>query len=352
MACVVIEGLIAVVLVLLGLRETIMRAIPLSMKLAIGTGIGLFITLVGMREGGIVINDPVTGIGLADLTAGPPLIALAGVFVAVALSARGVRGAILAGIGASVVLGLIFGVLDGPDKVIDAPGSHEFSIAFDPLDPDYLADALTWALVPTIFALFMTDFFDTLGTAVAVGKSGDLLDERGELPRIKNVLLVDSGAAALGGALDVSSVTTYVESGAGVGEGARTGLASLVTAGLFILAIFFVPIIALVGQGVKYGEATIHPAVASALIMVGYLMMRIITAIDWTESEDAIPAFLIIAGIPLTFSIAAGIGLGVLGFVLVMAVKGRAGEVHPLMWALVPLFLAFYADDWLSTNVF
>jgi AGZA family xanthine/uracil permease-like MFS transporter len=164
------------------------------------------------------------------------------------------------------------------------------------------------------------------------------------------VLLVDSAAAAAGGAMGVSSVTTYVESGAGVGAGARTGLASVVTGLLFGLTIFFVPLIELVGQGV--GEAGLHPAIAPALIMVGALMIRLVQGINWETPEDAIPAFLIIAGVPLTFSIAAGIGFGIIGYVVVMAVLGRAREVHTLMWVLVPMFLAFYANDWLSANVF
>jgi len=148
-------------------------------------------------------------------------------------------------------------------------------------------------------------------------------------------------------------VTTYVESGAGVSEGARTGLASVVTGLLFLLAIFFVPLIALVGQQVPYVDKTfISPAVAPALVMVGYLMMRLVQAIDWSQTENALPAFLIIAGVPLTFSISAGIGFGIFGYVVVMVVTGRWRQIHPLMWALLPLFLAFYADDWLSAHVF
>jgi adenine/guanine/hypoxanthine permease len=353
MACVVIEGLVAVVLVLLGLREAVVRAVPMALKLSIGVGIGLFITLVGLREGGIVVNNPATGIGLADLTKGAPMIALGGLLVGIALSARGIRGAILGAIATSTVLGLIFGVLDTPDKIAAFPGSGDFSTIGDGLDPSNLADALTWSLVPIIFALFMTDFFDTVGSAVALGSSARLTDEKGELPGMKRVLLVDSAAAAGGGAMGVSSVTTYVESGAGIDAGARTGLSAVVTGLLFALAIFFVPLIGLVGQDVKIAEETfIHPAIAPALIMVGALMTRLVQGIDWARPEDAIPAFLIIAGIPLTFSIAAGIGFGVIGYVVVMAVLGRAREVHVLMWVLVPLFLAFYAEDWLSANVF
>ncbi|HEX2106043.1 MAG TPA: NCS2 family permease [Solirubrobacteraceae bacterium] len=353
MACIVIEGLLALVLVLAGLREAVVEAVPDSLKLSIGVGIGLFITLVGLQQGGIVVSDPATGIALSDLSAGPPLIALAGIFVAVALMVRRVRGALLAGIVVSTALGLAFGVLDPPDGIADWPGSESFSTIGDALVPSTLADALTLALVPTIFALFMTDFFDTVGTAMAVGTAGNLLDRRGRLPRLRRLLLVDSAAAAAGGAMGTSSVTTYVESGAGVSEGARTGLASLVTAGLFLLAIPFVPLMALAGQQVPYGEDTfISPAVAPALVLVGYLMMRLVAAIDWADPVSALPAFLIIAGVPLTFSIAAGIGFGVIGYALVMAVAGRAREVHPVIWVLVPLFLAFFADDWLSEHVF
>jgi adenine/guanine/hypoxanthine permease len=353
MAVIVIEGLIAVILVLAGLRTAIMEAVPLSLKLAIGVGIGLFITLVGLREGGIVVNNPATGIGLGELTAGPPLIALAGIFVAAVLVARGIRGAVILGVVASALLGLIFGVLEGPDGVAETPSSDDFSIIGDALDPDFLGDALTVSLIPVIFALFMTDFFDTIGTAVAVGRGGGLLDDRGRLPKADRLLLVDSASASVGGAMGVSSVTTYVESGAGVAEGARTGLASLVTAALFLLTIFFVPIVALVAQDVPFGEDTfIHPAVAPALVMVGYLMMRIVRDINWEAPESAIPAFLTIAGIPLTFSIAAGIGFGVVGYVVVMLAIGKARQIHPLMWGIAPFFLLFFAADWLEVNVF
>ena len=353
MACVVIEGLIALVLVLAGLREAVVRSVPPAIKLAIGVGIGLFITLVGLREGGIVVNNLATGIGLADLSAGPPMIALAGILVAGALAVANVRGSIMIGIATSVVLGLIFGVLEGPDGVVDMPDGDNFAIVGDALSANALEGALTVALIPIIFTLFMTDFFDTIGTAFAVGSAGNLVDEDGELPNTRKMLAVDSAAAAGGGILGVSSVTTYVESGAGVAEGARTGLASLVTAALFALTIFFVPIIALVGQGVPYGEDTfIHPAIAPALVMVGYLMIRLVRGIDWEAPESALPAFFIIAGIPLTFSIAAGIGLGVISYVLVMAATGKARDVHPLMWGIAPFFVAFFAADWLSANVF
>ncbi|HEY6758169.1 MAG TPA: NCS2 family permease [Baekduia sp.] len=353
MACIVLEGAVATVLVLAGLREAVVRAVPTSLKLAIGVGIGLFITLVGLQDGGIVVGDPSTGIALGDLSTGPALIALAGILVALGASAAGVRGAILIGIATSTVLGLAFGVLDGPDAVARWPHSGDFSTIGDALSGSALRDALTWALVPVIFSLFMTDFFDTVGTAYAVTSAGGLLDENGEVPRIRNLLLVDSVAAAGGGVMGVSSVTTYVESGAGVAEGARTGLASLITGGLFALTIFFVPLIAVVGQGVAVSkDTTIHPAIAPALVMVGYLMIQLVQGIDWDVPEQAVPAFLTIVGIPLTFSISAGIGLGVFGYVVAMIARRRAREIHPIMWGLVPLFAAFFASDWLSAHVF
>src|SRR4051794_927231 len=350
MACVVIEGVVALILVLAGLREAIMRAVPNEIKLSIGVGIGLFIALVGFRDAGMTINNDATGIGLGILTAGPPLIALAGLLVMIILTARGFKGAILIGILVSAALGLIFGILDMPDAVARFPKASDFSTIGDALKPDNLVDALTWALVPVIFVLFVSDFFDTIGTAVAVSSAGGLLDENDQPPRLKRLLLVDSAAAAGGGAMGVSSVTTYVESGAGVAEGARTGLASVITAICFVLTIFFVPLIAVVGQSV--GKAGLHPAVAPALIMIGYLMIRLVADIDWSRPEAGIPAFFVIAGVPLTFSISAGIGLGVLSYVATMVGIGRAREVHPLMWALVPLFLAFFASDWLSVHVF
>ena len=353
MSCIVLEGVLALVLVLAGLREAVVNAVPDSLKLSIGVGIGLFICLVGLRQGGIVVNDPATGIALGDLSAGPPLIALAGILVAAALVARGMRGALLAGIATSLVLGLASGVLDWPGKIAEWPGSAGFSTIGDALAPSNLSDALTLALIPTIFALFMTDFFDTIGTAMAVGTAGGLVDRAGRLPGLRRVLLVDSAAAAVGGAMGTSSVTTYVESGAGVSEGARTGFASLVTAGLFLLAVPFVPLMSLAGQQVPYVDKTfISPAVAPALVLVGYLMLRLVANIDWSDPVHALPAFLIIAGVPMTFSISAGIGFGVIGYVVVMAVTGQAREVHAVMWVLVPLFLAFFADDWLSAHVF
>jgi AGZA family xanthine/uracil permease-like MFS transporter len=353
MACVVIEGVIAFVLVLAGLREAVVHAVPTSLKLSIGVGIGIFIAFVGLRDGGIVVNDPATGIALGNLTSGPALIALAGIGVGIGLTARGFRGAVLVAVLTTTALGLIFGVLDGPSGVAEWPGSAGFETIGDALKPSTLADAFTWALVPLIFALFMSDFFDTIGTAVAVSTAGGLNDEHGDPPQLRRLLLVDSGSAALGGAMGVSSVTAYVESGAGVSEGARTGLANLVTGGLFFLTIVFVPLIAVVGQSVPYvGDTTVAPAIAPALVLVGFLMIQLVAEIDWKTPEHALPAFLIIVGVPMTFSIAAGIGLGVIGYAVVMVARGRGRDVGAVMWLMVALFGVYFASDWLQANVF
>ena len=266
------------------------------------------------------------------------------------LVARGLfRGAVILGVFAATVLGLIFGVPETPDKVVDALAMDDSSIIGDSLG--YLDDVPTVSLIPVIFALFMTDFFDTVGTAVAVGRGGGMLDDEGSAPERRPA----PARPARGRRRrrdGVRAPLTLRRERAGVAEGAWAGLASVVTAGLFVLAIFFVPIISLVGQDVVVGENTVlHRGRARA--GDGRLPddpdrrgHRLVGA------ESSIPAFLIIAGIPLIASIAAGIGLGVIGYVVAMAATGKAREIHPLMWAIAPFFLAFFAADWLEVNVF
>ena len=323
MACVVIEGVVALVLVLAGLREAIMRAVPHEIKLSIGVGIGLFITLVGLRDAGITVNND----GDRDRARRPHRRRAADRARRPAGDDRPDRARRSRGdparhprLDRARADLRRAGAAGQGRRSARARATSRRSATRSP--PDNLLDALTWALVPVIFVLFVSDFFDTIGTAVAVSTAGGLLDEDGQPPRLQRLLLVDSAAAAGGGAMGVSSVTTYVESGAGVAEGARTGLASLVTAVCFVLTIFFVPLIAVVGADGDVGEAQLHPAIAPALIMIGYLMIRLVADIDWSRPEAGIPAFLVIAGVPLTFSIAAGIGLGVLGYVAVMAGDG------------------------------
>ena len=265
MSIIVIEGLIALVLVIAGLRGAIMRAVPLSLKLSIGVGIGLFITLVGLREGGIVVNNPATGIGLGDLTSGPALIALAGIVVGgrADRARRQGRGDPRRARRDRARADLRRARRPGR-RSSRRPARTTSRRSATALDPSNLADALTVALIPVIFALFMTDFFDTIGTAVAVGRGAGLTDEQGQLPNSDRLLLVDSAAASFGGAMGTSSVTTYVESRRRRRRGRpHRALLARRRGRCSALAIFFVPIIALVGQDVKVGEDTfIHPAIA------------------------------------------------------------------------------------------
>jgi adenine/guanine/hypoxanthine permease len=344
MAVIVIEGLVVTVLVLTNLREAVMHAIPMSMKFAIAVGIGLFIAFIGLKNGGIVVPNPETYVTLGDFTQGPVLLALFGLVLTLVLVARGMRGGILLGILLTGVVGMIFGIVPLPSSIVD------FRFDTSTIGGGVLAipEVLRISLIPVIFALFMTDFFDTMGTVIAVGQEGKLLDESGRPPRLKRILLVDSLAAAGGGALGASSVTSYIESGAGVAEGGRTGLTSVVVGVLFLLALPFSPLISVFGgsipiPGPEEGQQIFaSPVTAPALIVVGFLMMTAVRFIPWESFDDAIPAFLTILTLPLTFNISYGIGFGFISYVLIKLSRGRPREVHPLLYGAALLFaLAF-----------
>jgi AGZA family xanthine/uracil permease-like MFS transporter len=344
MAVVVIEGLLVTILVLTNLREAVMNAIPMSLKFAIAVGIGLFIAFIGLKNGGIVVQNPATYLALGDFTQGPVVLALFGLVVTLALVARGMRGGILIGILLTGVVGMIFGVVPLPSGVVD------FRFDTSTIGGGVLAipQVLQLSLIPVIFALFMTDFFDTMGTVIAVGQEGKLLDENGRPPRLKRILLVDSLAAAGGGAAGASSVTSYIESGAGVAEGGRTGFTSVVVGLLFLLALPFSPLISVFGgsipvPGPQGGEDIfVSPVTAPALIVVGFLMITAVRFIPWEDFDEAIPAFLTILTLPLTFNISYGIGFGFIAYVLIKLSRGRPGEVHPLLYGAALLFaLAF-----------
>jgi adenine/guanine/hypoxanthine permease len=344
MAVVVLEGLLVTILVLTNLREAVMNAIPMSLKFAIAVGIGLFIAFIGLKNGGIVVQNPDTYLALGDFTQGPVVLALFGLVVTLALVARGVRGGILIGIVLTGVVGIIFGIVPLPGGVVD------FRFDTSTIGGGVLAipEVLQISLIPVIFALFMTDFFDTMGTVIAVGQEGKLLDEEGRPPHLKRILLVDSLAAAGGGAAGASSVTSYIESGAGVAEGGRTGFTSVVVGLLFLLALPFSPLISVFGGSIPVpgpqgeGEIFVSPVTAPALIVVGFLMITAVRFIPWDDFDEAIPAFLTILTLPLTFNISYGIGFGFIAYVLIKLSRGRPGEVHPLLYGAALLFaLAF-----------
>lgn len=344
MAVVVLEGLLVTLLVLTNLREAVLNAIPMSLKFAIAVGIGLFIAFIGLKNGGLVVQDPATYLTLGDLTQGPVLLTVFGLVLTLALVARGFRGGIIVGILLTGLVGMAFGVVPLPDGIVD------FTFDTSTIGGGVLAvpDVLRISLIPVIFALFMTDFFDTMGTMIAVGQEGKMLDEEGRPPNTKRILLVDSLAAAGGGAMGASSVTSYIESGSGVAEGGRTGLTSVVVGLLFLLALPFAPLVAVFGGAVPIpgpadgAQIFVSPVTAPALVVVGYLMITSVRFIPWDRADEAIPAFLTILTLPLTFNIAYGIGFGFISYVLIKLARGKPGEAHPLLYATAILFaLAF-----------
>ncbi len=357
MGLVVIEGLVIAVLVLTGLRTAVFKAVPTQLKTAIGVGIGLFLTLIGLVDAGIVRRVPdaantvvPVGLGLGNKLLGwPTLVFVVGLLVMLILVVRKVKGAILIGIVGTTLLAIVVEVFAKvgssaggknptgwqlnvpawPDQVVGLP---DFSLLgkFNVLGSWERAGWIAALLF--VFTLLLTDFFDTMGTMVAVGQEGGLIDKQGNPPRTKEILLVDSIAAAAGGAASTSSNTAYIESAAGVAEGARTGVASVVTGALFLVATFFSPLVTIVP----------FEAATTALVVVGFLMMIGVRTIEWTNYEIAIPAFLTIVAMPFTYSISNGIGAGVVTYVLLKLAKGKFREVHPLLYVVAALFVLYF----------
>ncbi|TDE10908.1 NCS2 family permease [Jiangella asiatica] len=353
MGLVVMEGLVILVLVLTGFRQAVFAAVPRQLKTAISVGIGLFIALVGFVNAGFVrsTGNPSPPIGLGaggSLTTLPVAVFCAGLIAVIVLYALKIRGAILWTIVATAVLAVIV------ESVADLGTSAENPNGWNlnaPQVPDQVVDLPDFGLlgefsllgsweavgvvsvVLFVFTLMLADFFDTMGTMVAVGAEGDLLDEDGNPPRTARILVVDSVAAAAGGAASVSSNTSYIESASGVGEGARTGLASVVTGVCFLLATFLAPLVAMVP----------NEAAAPALVLVGFLMMSQVREISWDDLEFAIPAFLTVALMPFTYSISTGIGAGFLAYVIIKLARGKARQVHPLLWVVAAMFVVYFA---------
>ena len=328
---VLFSGLIFIILSLTGLRETIINAIPAQLKYAVGAGIGLFITFVGFQSAGIIVNDNDTLTILGDVTSGTTLLAVFGVFVTAIFMAKKINGGIFYGMVITAIAGMIFGLVKLPEKIVSGiPDiSPTFGAAFEAfgnfdliLNMDFLIVVLTFLFV---------DFFDTAGTLMAVaGQAGLVKDNK--LPRAGRALLADALATVTGAIFGTSTTTSYVESTAGVAAGARTGLASVVTGILFLLALFFSPLLAIVTPAVT----------APALIIVGALMVSSLKLIEWDKIEIAIPAFLVVLCMPLGYSIATGIAVGFLFYPITMIVAGRGKEIHPIMYGLFVIFLCYF----------
>ncbi|HYG92225.1 MAG TPA: NCS2 family permease [Nocardioides sp.] len=359
MGLVVIEGLIILVLVLTGFRTAVFTAVPKQLKVAISVGIGLFIALIGFVDAGFVSRIPdVAGttvpVQLGDngqLSGWPVLVFGVGLLLVIALWALKVRGAILISIVATTILALVVEAIgDLGAAALEGPGGWALTVPDPPDDwivtPDFgtlgefsLIGSFEEAGVVTalllVFTLLLADFFDTMGTMTAIGAEANLLDEQGRPPHTQRILVVDSIAAAAGGAAGVSSNTSYIESASGVGEGARTGLASVVTGLLFLLTILMSPLVAMVPS----------EAAVPALVLVGFLMMQQVGGIAWDDVEIAIPAFLTIVLMPFTYSITVGIGAGFVSYAFIKLVRGKVREVHPLLWLVAALFVVYFAIE-------
>jgi adenine/guanine/hypoxanthine permease len=338
MGVIVLEGLVVTVLVLVGLREAIMDAVPTSLKYAIGVGIGLFILFIGFVNGGLIQQGAGVPVEWVFPNSAGAALTLVGLLITVILYARKVTGALVISIVLTTLIGLLMGVQSLPDSIAATP---DFSTLgqFDLGEVFTLLGTLTAIL--TIFSFMLTDFFDTMGTATAIVEQADLTDDEGKIPDVGKLLLVDSVGAALGGAAGVSSNTSYIESSAGVAEGGRTGLTAVVVGILFLISIFLAPI-----AGIIPAQAT-----APVLILVGFLMCSLIKDIDFTDFEEGMPALLAIVLMPLTYSITVGIGAGFVMWVLIKAVKGKVSQVPILMWIVAAAFVIYFAQELLGSPV-
>ncbi|RCW65820.1 NCS2 family permease [Saliterribacillus persicus] len=329
LAGVLVSGLIFIVLTLSGVREKIINAIPPTLKLAVGAGIGLFIAFIGFQNSGIIVADPATMVALGDLTTGPTLLAVFGVIVTVILITLGIKGGVFYGMVITAVVGMIFSQVPLPEAIL-APVpdiSPTFGAAFT-----HLGEVFTLQMLGVILTFLFVDFFDTAGTLVAVASKAGLMKDN-KLPKAGRALFSDSAATVVGATLGTSTTTSYVESATGVGAGGRSGFTAVVTAGLFILALFFSPLLDVVTSAVT----------APALIIVGVMMASTLKDIPWNEFEIAVPAFLTVIMMPLAYSIATGIAVGFIFYPLTMLAKGRVKEIGPIMWALFIVFILYLA---------
>ena len=344
-----VEGLIFIVLSLTNVREAIFNAIPLTLKKGVSVGLGLFVAFIGFQNGHLVVNSDSTLVTVVNFkenfstTGISAVLALIGVFIIAILTVKRVKGAILIGILATWILGMICQALGIYTVDIEAgyyslfPSWSSFNLGAigqtfgQCFNVDFSVVRITDFIV-IIFAFLFVDMFDTLGTLIGVANKADMLDENGKLPKVKEALLADAIATSAGAVLGTSTTTTFVESSAGVVEGARTGLASVVTGFLFLLAIFFAPVFTTIP-----GFAT-----APALIFVGFLMVSAVTEIDFNDITEAVPAYLCLIAMPLMYSISEGIAVGVISYVVVNLVAGKSKKITPLMYILAVLFALKY----------
>ncbi|MET1124148.1 MAG: NCS2 family permease [Archaeoglobaceae archaeon] len=343
LAAVFVEGIIFIILSVTKVRTAVINAIPNSQKYAIGAGIGLFLTLIGLKSAGFVtasVTNPEASVpGLLNPADWLPTLntafftkpdfwlALLGVLIAAALMVRRIPGALLISIIVTTVLAVAIGIAPKPEKLVSLPVlEHTF------LQLDFVG-LINVGAIGVIFAFFMVDFFDTLGTVTGLSAKAGFIDEEGRIPDSEKILLTDAFGTTVGAILGTSTVTTYIESAAGIEEGGRTGMVALVVGALFLIVGLFVSPIA---------EIIPSCATAPALILVGFLMMSVIRNIEFDDVTEALPAFFVIATIPFTYSIADGIGVGFISYCALKLFAGRAREVHPLLWILAAVFAVYF----------
>ncbi len=335
MGVIVLEGVAVTILVLVGFREAVMNAVPLALKRAIGAGIGLFILFIGFFNGGLITSTgAVPPVTIAFPTTTAQFVFLFGLLLTLVLWVRRIKAALVISIVVTTVVALVVGVATVPPNLSATPsfatlGQFDIGNSFSVL-------GLLPAIV-TVFAIMLTDFFDTMGTVTGVAAEAGLAEKDGSVPGVGRVLLVDSVGAFVGGLAGISSNTTYIESAAGVADGARTGFASVVTGVLFLFLILLSPLAQIIPNA----------ATAPALVLVGYLMFTQVRDIDLGDMENGIPALLTLILMPITFDITVGIGAGFISWIVIKLARGKMADIHPLMWAVGIGFVIFFAQSWL-----
>ncbi|MFK3961844.1 NCS2 family permease [Pseudalkalibacillus hwajinpoensis] len=328
LAGVLVSGIIFIIITIFKIREMIINAIPMELKYAAASGIGLFIAFIGLQSAGIVQNNDSTLVQLGNLLAGPTLLAVFGLIITVILMVRNVTGGIFYGMVITAIVGMIFNQVPIPSGIVGSVPSLEptFGVALG-----HLGELFTIDMLVVVLTFLFVDFFDTAGTLIAVATQAGIMKDN-KLPRAGKALFADSSATVLGAVLGTSTTTAYIESSSGVAAGGRTGFTSVVTAGFFLLALFFSPLLAVVTPSVT----------APVLIIVGVLMVSVLGNIEWKRFEIAVPAFLTIVAMPLTYSIATGIALGFVMYPITMVVKGEGKNIHPIMYGLFFVFIAYF----------
>jgi AGZA family xanthine/uracil permease-like MFS transporter len=323
------SGLLFVLLTLFQVREVIITAVPEPLKRATAAGIGMFIAFIGLKNAGLIVADEATLVSLGDVRSGPVGLVLLGILGTGVMLVRKVNGAILLGVLGVAALAMVVGVSPWPNGLVSLPvfPVHLFGVAVENLPIAFHVE-----LIGLVFAFLFVDLFDTMGTLVGLSERVGFLDKSGQLPRANRALMADSVGSVCGGILGTSTVTTYIESASGISVGARTGFANVVTGLLFLVALFFTPLI----------QAIPSFATSPALVMVGVMMMLPVTKIDWQDVSDALPAFLTLIAIPLTFSISDGLALGFISYPIVKRLGGYGDTVHPIVDVLAVVFIAKY----------